>query len=182
MKGEARQIYIAAVDMVGTEKSGSRRPVKGNGGFTLVEMVAVMAITGLLATVVLPIVARSLAWWQVQTAAWQIVNDIRNLQQMAMGGEDRHRMLLFDTGNKQYLLKKDTTIIQKTSLPAGITMELRLQHTGSMPGTVYPNEISFTIEGEPVNSGDIVLKDRYGREYYITIMPVTGRVKAGRTT
>ncbi|WP_177224020.1 type II secretion system protein [Neomoorella thermoacetica] len=173
---------MRVLDMAGGAEAGSRRPLKGNSGFTLVEMVAVMAITGLLATVVLPIVARSLAWWQLQTAAWQIVNDIRNLQQIAMGGEDRHRMLLFDTGNKLYLLKKDTTIIQKTSLPAGITMELRLQHTGSMPGTVYPNEISFTIEGEPVNSGDIVLKNRYGREYYITIMPVTGRVKAGGTT
>lgn len=158
--------------------AGSRRSVKGNGGFTLVEMVAVMAITGLLATVVLPVVARSLAWWQVQTAAWQLASDIREVQQMAMGGEDRHWMLLFDADHALYHLKKDTVIIRETNLPTGITMELRLQHTGSRLG----NEISFTIDGEPVNSGDIVLKNRYGREYYITIMPVTGRVKAGKTT
>lgn len=168
--------------MAGGSVAGSGRPVKANGGFTLVEMVAVIAITGFLAMVVMPVVARSLAWWQLQTAAWQLVGDIRAVQQMAVSGEDRHRMLLLDAVNELYLLKKDMTVIKKTTLPAGINMELRLQHTGSMPGTVYPNEISFTIEGVPVNSGDIVLKDRYGREYYITILPVTGRVKAGETT
>ncbi|APC08758.1 type II secretion system protein [Neomoorella thermoacetica] len=168
--------------MAGGAGAGSRRPVKGNGGFTLVEMVAVMAITGLLATVVLPVVARSLAWWQLQTAAWQLVSDIREVQQKAMAGEDRHWMLLLDHDHALYRLKKDTEIIQETKLPAGITMELNLQRLEFFQGTVYPNEISFTIDGEPLNSGKVVLKDRYGREYYITIMPVTGRVKAGRTT
>jgi len=154
-------------------KSGPRQPVKGNHGFTLVEMVAVMAITGLLATVVLPVMARSLAWWQVQTAAWQIVTDIRTVQQRAMAGEDYHRTILFDTVNQLYRVTKDTVIIQETRLPAGVTFA----------SVAFPSsKLAFNLEGVPSASGDIVLKDRYGRYYYITVLPVTGRVKAGDKT
>ncbi|BCV21809.1 type II secretion system protein [Moorella sp. Hama-1] len=154
---------------------------RDNRGFTLVEMAAVTAITGLLATVALPVVARGLAWWQVQTVAWQLVNEIRTLQQVAMSGEDRHRMILLDADHGLYRLKENTTIIKEVTLPPGVTMELNLQYTGSGGGLVYGNELSFTLEGEPVNSGKIILRDRYGRPYYIVIMPFTGRVRAGST-
>ena len=155
--------------------------LQGNRGFTLVEMATVTAITGLLATVALPVVARGLAWWQVQTAAWQLVNEIRTLQQVAMGGEDRHLMILLDAGHSLYRLKENTVIVKEVPLPPGVTMELNLQYTGSGGGLVYGNELSFTLMGEPVNSGKIILRDRYGRPYYIIIMPFTGRVRTGST-
>jgi prepilin-type N-terminal cleavage/methylation domain-containing protein len=164
---------MAAVDMAGTEKYGSTRAVQGERGFTLIEMVAVMAITGLLATVVLPVVAKSLAWWQVQTAAWQLVSDIREVQQRAISGEDYHRTILFDTVNNLYRVRKDAVIVKETKLPAGV----------SFASVAFPDsKLAFNLEGVPSASGDIVLKDRYGRFYYITVLPVTGRVKAGKTT
>ncbi|PRR69922.1 type II secretion system protein [Neomoorella humiferrea] len=159
--------------MAGTEKYGSTQAVQRDRGFTLIEMVAVMAITGLLAMVVLPVVAKSLAWWQVQTAAWQLVSDIREVQQMAISGEDYHRTILFDTVNNLYRVRKDTEIVKETKLPAGVSFA-----SVAFPGS----KLAFNLEGVPSASGDIVLKDRYGRYYYITVLPVTGRVKAGKTT
>jgi len=167
-----------------------RQGHQGSRGFTLVEVMAVTTITGLLATAAIPVIARSLAWWQMQTAAWQLVVDIRNwwqmqtaawqlvvdirkVQMMAMSGEDYHRTILFDTVNHLYRVRKDTVIIQETKLPAGVTFA----------GVAFPyNQLSFNLEGVPAASGDIILRDRYGRCYYITVLPVTGRVKAGEST
>jgi len=150
-----------------------RQGHQGSRGFTLVEVMAVTTITGLLATAAIPVIARSLAWWQMQTAAWQLVVDIRKVQMMAMSGEDYHRTILFDTVNHLYRVRKDTVIIQETKLPAGVTFA----------GVAFPyNQLSFNLEGVPAASGDIILRDRYGRCYYITVLPVTGRVKAGEST
>ncbi|MGI9860040.1 prepilin-type N-terminal cleavage/methylation domain-containing protein [Moorella naiadis] len=157
------------------------KSIRNGRGFTLVEMAAVTALAGLLATAALPVVARGLAWWQVQTAAWQLVNEIRNLQQVAMGGEDRHRMILLDADHSLYRLKENTSIVKEVPLPPGVTLELNLQYTGTGGPEVYGNELSFTLVGEPMNSGKIILRDRYGRPYYIIIMPFTGRVRTGST-
>lgn len=144
-----------------------------NHAFTLVEVVVVATILALLATTILPTVDRSLSWWRMQTAAWQLVSDIRTVQQEAMAGEDYHLALLFDTVNNLYRVRRDAVIIKETRLPAGV----------SFAGVAFPsNRLSFSVEGVPSAAGDIILKDRYGRLYYITVLPVTGRVRAGSTT
>ncbi|WP_258359257.1 type II secretion system protein [Moorella sulfitireducens] len=168
-----RALYTAVNDTAGKEKPVSRQAVQGGHGFTLLEVVTVVAITSILATVTLPVVNRSLAWWQVQTAAWQLVSDIRAVQQMAVSGENYHRTILFDTVNNLYRVRKDAVIVKETKLPDGVTFA----------SVAFPySRLSFNLQGVPSASGDIVLKDRYGRFYYITVLPVTGRVKAGSTT
>ncbi|MDK2820107.1 MAG: hypothetical protein PWP31_72 [Clostridia bacterium] len=146
---------------------------KKSSGFTLIELLLVITIIGLLATATFPMVKKSLTWWRMQTAAWQLINDIRSVQQMAISGEDYHRTILFDTTNQLYRIRKDAVIIEETKLPVGISFD---------SVAFSDNKLAFNLKGVPSGSGDIVLKDCYGRRYYITVLPVTGRVKAGDST
>lgn len=146
---------------------------KNNKGFTLLELIIVISIIAILSTIAMPLAYRSLCYWQMQTAAWRLVSDIRRVQQMAVSGEDRHRTILFDTANNLYRISKDAVIIAETRLPAGIVFE----------GVAFPQKkLAFNLNGVPTASGDIILRNRFGSYYYITVLPVTGRVKAGNTT
>ncbi|NLW07928.1 MAG: hypothetical protein GX039_08170 [Clostridia bacterium] len=138
----------------------------------MAELLVATAIISLLLTVSIPLFNRSLKEWQLETAAWQLATNIRLVQQMAVSGEDRHRTILFDPVNNLYRIRKDAVIISENKLPAGVTF-------ASI--AFANNRLAFTLTGAPTASGDIVLQNCYGSKYYIRVLPVTGRVKAGKT-
>lgn len=140
-------------------------------GYTLVEMVIVASITAILAVAAIPFMARSLNNWQLETAAWHLTGVIRMVQQMAMSGESQSRVILFDTGQNLYRVRKDAVIVSETKLPRGV----------ELISVAYHNHmLAFNIQGVPSAAGDIILKGRYDNYYYVRVLPVTGRVKAGR--
>lgn len=142
-----------------------------NKGFTLLEMVIVTAIISILAATSMPLLSRSLSGWQMETAAWQLATEIRMVQQLAVNGEDQRRAMLFDTGSHLYRIRKDAVIVKENKLPPGVVFD---------SVAFAKNRLAFNLEGVPTASGDIVLRNRYGSKYYIRVLPVTGRVKAGK--
>ncbi len=145
--------------------------ISTNKGFTLVEMVVVTVLISIVAAVSMPFLLRSLYGWQMETAAWQLVTEIRMVQQLAINGEDQRRPILFDSNANLYRVHKDTVVIKEKKLPSGITFDSI---------AFVKNKLAFNLEGVPTASGDIILRNHYGHKYYIRVLPVTGRVKAGK--
>ena len=86
-------------------------------GFTIIEIVLVIALIGILATISLPVYKKTAAHYSLITAARMIASDIRLAQQRSIT-ESRSYRLLFNTGSDNYQLlsvsnKSEINYIQK---------------------------------------------------------------------
>lgn len=152
---------------------GGGRPA--SRGMTLLEMMLVISILGLMLGVVVPIFHRTLVQLQLNGSAQQLAADLRHWQQRAISEENSGLKVLINTQppNYYYLLKENSVISKQVVLTDKVA-ELTTNFTG--------NGFTFTLRGTPHTGGGFIrLMDRYGRERYVIITPVTGRVRVSST-
>ena len=150
----------------------------GGRGFTLLEMVVVLAILSIITAVTVPSLYTVYHNQRLATAAVKMAADIRYLQQRAMTEEDEFRIQFYpEIGgplDNQYRLrgKRMLSVIKKVQLPIGVEL-------WNM-GTTFGNDqqLSIDAKGLPNNSGRVILQSKYtGKIKVIVIFNITGRVR-----
>ncbi len=153
--------------MVGKQASLRRR------GFTLIELVIVMLITGILTAVAAPRYAQSVASFQAKAAAKRIAADLNYARQEAMN-QGVSQQVTFVIASDSYSIpgvpNPDKTSqaysvsLAATSYPAAIT-------TADFSGSPA---VTFDIHGNPDSAGSITV-EAGGIQEVVKLDAVTGR-------
>lgn len=149
--------------------------------FTLVEIIIVLAITGILAVILSPPVVKAYHKQALYIAARQLEADILEQQQAAISQPDAGNtyQILLDVERDRYILRLGAfTVIKRVTLPPGVDMD---EASGFGPN-LSQKLLEFNYNGIPRQSGHITLRDRSSNNrYYVIISPVTGRVRTSST-
>jgi len=145
-----------------------------SGGFTIIELLAVMAIFSLFTALLLPHLGLS-ARWELEAAAHNLMGDLRLLRQEAItSGEECLVKFFINTQRYQLLFPKDRQLL--IYLPEGVYFEGSTTFGGNPPTAAFNNL------GHPCRSGGgtVILKSEKGDKIYVVVLPVTGRVRVSR--
>jgi prepilin-type N-terminal cleavage/methylation domain-containing protein len=146
-------------------------------GVTLVELVVVLAIIAIGATLMVPNIGSWIPSYRLRSATRDIVSIMRAAQMKAVSNNARYGVA-FDTANHQLQLYRDSGGLvadgPATSLPTGITFDSITGLPTDGPGgepliTFFPNSTASA-------SGNITLKNRKDRQKTVQISMSTGRI------
>lgn len=148
-------------------------------GFSLLEIIMVVAITGLLVFAMLPAVSEIIANVCLRHLVVILARDIRyvqqqNMQEPSRGWKLELRRIVDDAYIEQHAwavsrLDNNMRVTQFTrKLPDGISF------LGA--DTFTHHEISFTETGTPVNAGTVWLQNKHAR-YAVSVMVFSGRIR-----
>lgn len=149
-----------------------------NKAFTLIEIIAIVIITAILAIVVMPNVFSGYSSVKVSTAIGQVVDDIRYCREEAEATRDTC-WVSFDISNNRYTLYRhypSGTILTNPVTQENYQVQLG---QGSLDGLTLTaasftapasNHLVFTPFGTPVGGGSITLNG----SRVITVEPETG--------
>jgi prepilin-type N-terminal cleavage/methylation domain-containing protein len=156
----------------------------GGGGFTVLEVIVVIVVAGILATVAFPRVGGMLARIRTDGAADQVVETTNLARSRAVSNPRVHCGVSFnvnageflpffdDNGNGQYNAGVDRTYDVATQLPAGTAFYL----PDSAP--ISNACVIFQGDGSAIAGGGIGIRHtRYGFEKRIYVKSTTGEIK-----
>lgn len=142
------------------------------GGFTLLELLCVLALIGILSSIIMPRLI-SLANWKLEGTARAMATDIRLVQQEALvHGESAE--IFFLGSHNCYQLR----------LPEGSRMVYFPEEVSYKGATSFSTDpfLKFTELGTPAGGGGTVtLQTSNGSKMYVIVTPVTGRVRVSKT-
>ncbi|HWR43650.1 type II secretion system protein [Sporomusa sp.] len=137
-------------------------------GFTLIEVLVVIAIIGILSALAVPTLGSTIAQHELEATARNLVADIRSLQQTAINAGTSHvyKIRFINDGTPHYNFTDGPNTIRMVYLPD--TVELM----------GYPPDIQFRVNGG-VQSGEytIELKSKVTSQSLYVILSPTGRVR-----
>jgi prepilin-type N-terminal cleavage/methylation domain-containing protein len=141
-----------------------------NKGFSMLELLLVIAILGIVAAIAVPRFTNANAQRDLDNAARQLVVDLRWTSQMAANSVDTVKMIFVNTSPFGY------RVVQGTA-------ETVIKPTFSFPPTVlFPSAVSsitYDVYGKPTGSADvsILLQNTAGQSRTVSIDYLTGRVR-----
>ncbi|NLZ52781.1 MAG: prepilin-type N-terminal cleavage/methylation domain-containing protein [Thermoanaerobacteraceae bacterium] len=145
---------------------------KSSKGFTLIEVVLVIAILGLLSIIIVPDLKRTLAKYKLEVAAQELAQNIRLTQQKSITEGVSYKIVL-DLNRKdnyQMLLGRRGKLIK---LPSGVYFDWTTYSEVNKTLVFYPT-------GAPNRGGTIAIAN--GEDtLYVIISVATGRVRIGQT-
>ena len=141
---------------------------KQHTGFTLLEMIIVLAITGLLMAIVAPKLPGVLANTQMKTATREIAAGLKNARIKAISSR-QEQALLFDTQNKSYALGDRQ---KQLGIPDG--SELSLVTAESEQVSETQGKIRFFTDGSSTG-GQVKLQYKHNA-YVVDVNWRTGKV------
>lgn len=160
----------------------THNPARGHGGYTLVEVLIVVAILGIAAAVIVPNML-SAGTLGVQAAARIIVADMLYAQNDAIA-QQRTRKVVFDPDNERYVLTDESDTVLTASWISGSANNYVVDFTADnrFEGVVIVSAdfggsttLEFDALGGPLNGGTVVIEFQ-GRQYRVTVASFTGRV------
>ena len=149
-----------------------------NWGFTLLELIIVIAILGTITFFLIPNIIAVSSRNSLKTVTLEIAQEIRNTQQLAT---NYRKEVIFDLDiNRNTYTVRENRAKPKTfttgqfSKDITITSNLYRPYTGDMRGV---RRIKYSANGLPSQTGTIWITDQSGKTMTITIAVGTGRVK-----
>jgi prepilin-type N-terminal cleavage/methylation domain-containing protein len=142
--------------------------MKGEKGFTLLEMMLVLVIIAGMFAIALPGIRRIQAYWHLQLATQRLVADLRESQELAMTQSVYHE-IRFAIFEPRYSVYEGVTHKRDVVYPDGVFYPYgNLQ----LPN----NHVRFDGMGHVSTSGSLPLVDSYGDRTTIVLYMHTGRV------
>jgi len=128
--------------------------IKLKSGFTVMEMIVVLAMIAILATVTTPVISKFLPGIQLTGSTRVLTGTLREAQEKAVTSQNQYLVRFFpsSTPPKYQLItiaNSIETLIRETSIPSSQTLTLA--------GTITNNQIVFSPDGGPSSSGNITL-------------------------
>lgn len=157
-----------------------RRPKEE--GFTVVEILVVLALMGLVAAIAMPDLRGHYARYELRTAAFRVAADLRDLEQLAAS----HRARGLDPETSSYNVRfYPSSNGYQLNQVGGWSRMVYLPPTVELVGTnihegdpLNEHRLMFSMRGTPDVGGTITLRSRRtGELLYVIIAPVTGRVR-----
>ncbi len=135
--------------------------IKNNKGFTLIELIIVIAILGVLLSICVP--KNKISDYRLNLQAVTLTNDIRMIRLLMMTEGELHHITL---SSKHYTVMNGLNLIKRVELGNNVKV-----------GNNMKSIIKFSYKGSPVQAGSVFMQNTTtGKSYDITIMPYTGRV------
>lgn len=153
----------------------------GEAGFSLIEMIVVVALVGLLAAVGLPSMQDWLDRYRVRTAAEQLASLIQ-LQRMRAVSQNTDFSIDFDANAGSYTLYQGDAATGTALEPQAHTLPMGVLFSGNAdPVNVPSDEMIFHADGSLNNStattDTIYLANNNGDIFLLSINRSTGRVQ-----
>lgn len=144
-------------------------------GFTLLEVMVVLAILSIVTAIGIPNFRGHMHQMRLESAALQMVADIRYLQQLAMAKEEEtsNYYITFTPGLNRYRLHRNTPAFKIVDLPPGVNLE----------STNFENHrLRINIRGLPPTGGTVILYSEGAKKHkYVVVSTITGRVRVSDT-
>lgn len=148
---------------------GSKSGLKFPRGFTLVELIVVLAIAGLMLAVTPPLITAAMPGVELKAAARRTAGALRQTREIAIArGEDLAWRLDLDAG--KYRIPQ---VNRTGSLPSGIEIELIAAQDEMQSERV--GGIRFYPDG--TSTGGRVILKRDQRGYQVGVNWLTGRIR-----
>jgi prepilin-type N-terminal cleavage/methylation domain-containing protein len=146
--------------------------LKCRRGFSLIELVLVLAIMGLFGAAAAPAMSRSFAGFRLYDAARRVSSELRLAQQRAITESQNWRVTIHnkDNGNCVKIFEGTSTSPYRI-----LTMEPGVLIISATFGG--GTEVVFSPSSAPSAGGTIVIGNTRGDTKLITVSPTTGRVK-----
>lgn len=141
------------------------------GGFTFLEILAVIALVGLVSSLAVPKFSEGISNYRLKSVAKELRSDLRYIQQVAMAEGDFYeiRFYIYATP-QQYTIHKSFSLQERKHIPPGI----EVVGTTSFPGN--PPTVRFNQSGVVNAGGTVIFKNSYGKRIEVITSVNTGRV------
>jgi prepilin-type N-terminal cleavage/methylation domain-containing protein len=178
-KSTGRFSWLLQSSIAGRRKIGYGRIIMGLPreknisnpiGFTLVELVIVMAIIAIVAGFAVPAFQKYAVQGRLKAAARDIMGDIGNAKARAVA-ENVDYEIVFDKGNNRYSLQPSGGSVIQTKSPANFAADIRIGPDD--PNFSGGNVVSFFTRGT-CTAGTVKLTNGQGSIAVITTT-ITGR-------
>ena len=147
-----------------------RVPGSWKNGFTLFELVVVLAILSLAALVVMPLASKGLESLELETTGRDLITRMKQARSQAIARQKAFRVILMKGEQEEepdfYLLADEfEEAIGQFPLPKGVSLEVQ--------DGEFPVRISFYPNGR--SSGQMLaVRNKNGKELRISVDPLTG--------
>jgi prepilin-type N-terminal cleavage/methylation domain-containing protein len=113
---------------------------KSKHGYSLIELVATMALAGILAAIALPSWNTLLPSYQLDSSARQFQSELHNIK-MRAATENVGFQLVYTNGTAAYTIQRDSAVLVTKPLPAGVIVTIAGTISFSPRGTASANRI-----------------------------------------
>jgi prepilin-type N-terminal cleavage/methylation domain-containing protein len=134
---------------------------KANRGYSLIELIATVALAGILAAIALPSWNKLLPAYQLDSSARQIHSELYSIK-MRAAAENVGFQLVYSDGAAAYSVKRESAVLATKPLPAGVIV-------------INAGAISFSPRGT-ASANRIRLRTSDGTCKQVVVSP-TGRVR-----
>jgi len=153
-----------------------------NKGFTILEMMIIVVIIGITATLAMPQFERTMEKLKLKNAGRDIISSLRLARSFTVLQRSQFGVY-FDLNSNRYVLFKDTTNPGDFTYDAGSDSDMvagTLPHNVGFSTITFPNfVVIFKPDGSASNSGTVGLYSSAGAygSFTVDVLSSTGRVK-----
>lgn len=143
-----------------------KRSTNHNKGYTLIELMVVVAIISLLLGLSVNEIYNLIQWNKLNTAAALLSSELKDAQSRAFYEGVYYKLQFWPTLDR-YKVYKQTDLVNDI-----ILKDIDLFNTNFTDNNLY-----FYPSGVPGQGGTITLKNKRGKVLYVIMTPVTARVR-----
>lgn len=142
----------------------------------MIELLAVVAIIGILSSIIIPKLAATIAYQELRSTAEELANDMRYIQELAIAEGHYCDIRFYPADNPpKYRIYQGTKLIETKPLPKGISFS---QISYSKLTSTQTPTIRFNYEGNnPPTAGTVGFINDYNQRIKVISTPVTARIR-----